>query len=52
MLFDNDHCYVVAPGVDKKMMEHLKPVAEYGREGHLYVGKFSLSSFTRRGGKE
>ena len=52
VLFDNDHCYVVAPGVVKKMMEHLTPVAQYEREGNLYVGEFSLSSFTRQGGKE
>ena len=34
------------------MMEHLKPVAQYEREGNLYVGEFSLSSFTRQGASE
>ena len=52
VLFDNDHAYVVAPGVVKKMMEFLTPVAEYEREGNLYVGEVSLSSFTRQGAKK
>ena len=49
VLFDNDHCYVVAPGVVKKLMETLKPVAKYEREGNLYIGEFTLSSFHRQG---
>ena len=52
VLFDNDHAYVVAPGVVKEMMKHLKAVAEYEREGDLYVGEVSLSSFTRQGNAE
>jgi len=52
LLFNNDKCYVVAPGVVKAMMQHLKAVAEYDREGNLYVGEVSLSSFTRQGETE
>jgi hypothetical protein len=33
------------------MMEFPTPVAEYDREGNLYVGEVSLSSFTRQGAK-
>ena len=49
ILFNNDKCYVVAPGVVAKMMEKLTAVAEYDREGNLYIGEFSLSSFHRQG---
>ena len=52
VLFDNDNAYVVAPGVVKAMMKHLEAVAEYDREGNLYVGEVSLSSFTRQGKSE
>ena len=49
ILFNNEKCYVVAPGVVAKMMEKLTAVAEYDREGNLYIGEFSLSSFHRQG---
>ena len=49
VIFNNRKCYVVAPGVVDRIMEKLKPVAEYDREGNLYIGEFSLSSFTRPG---
>ena len=52
LLFNNDHCYVVAPGVVRAVMKHLKAVAEYDREGNLYVGEGSLSSFIRQGNTE
>ena len=52
VLFNNDKCYVVAPGVVNEMMKHLKAVMEYDREGNLYVGEVSLSSFTRQGKTE
>ena len=34
ILFNNEKCYVVAPGVVKKLMETLSAVAEYDREGN------------------
>jgi hypothetical protein len=52
ILFNNDKCYVVAPGVVRKIMETLKAVAEYDREGNLYVGEVTLQSFHRQGQDE
>jgi hypothetical protein len=52
ILFNNDKCYVVAPGVVRKIMETLKAVAEYDREGNLYVGEVTLQSFHRQGQEE
>jgi hypothetical protein len=49
ILFNNEKCYVVAPGIVKKIMEHCKAVAEYDREGNLYIGEMTLSSFHRQG---
>ena len=49
ILFNNEKCYVVAPGIVKKIMEHCKAVAEYDREGNLYIGEMTLSSFRRQG---
>ena len=51
VLFDNERCVVVAPGTVKKIMQHLKPVAEYEREGNLYLADMTLSSFRRPGQK-
>ena len=49
VLFDNDHCYVVAPGIVKALMKKLKAVAQYEREGNLYIGEVTLSGFRRQG---
>ena len=49
ILFNNDKCYVVAPGIVRKLMETISAVAEYDREGKLYVGEFTLQSFRRQG---
>ena len=49
ILFNNEKCYVVAPGVVKKLMETLTAVAEYDREGNLYIGEVTLQSFRRQG---
>ena len=32
-----------------KVMEHVQPVAEYPREGNLYVAEVELSSVARQG---
>ena len=40
---------MVDPGIVKKLMETLSAVAEYDREGNLYVGEFTLESFRRQG---
>ena len=49
ILFNNDKCYVVAPGIVRKIMETIKAVAEYDRDGNLYVGEVTLESFRRQG---
>jgi hypothetical protein len=42
-------CYVVAPGVVKKIMESISAIAEYEREGNLYIGEMTVQSFHRQG---
>ena len=49
VLFDNEMCYVVQPGVVKAIMRHLSAVAEYEREGNLYLADMTVSRFTRPG---
>ena len=49
VLFDNERCYVVQPGVVKAIMRHLSAVAEYEREGNLYLADMTVSRFTRPG---
>ena len=49
VVFNNNTCYVVPPGIVAKIMEHVKPVAEYPREGNLYLAEVELSSFARQG---
>ncbi len=51
-LINNDTAYVVNPGIVKKLMVKLTLVAEYGREGNLYVGEMTLSSSPRPGRTE
>ena len=52
ILINNERAYVVAPGIVKKLMEQMKPVAEYEREGDLYVGEMTLQRFHRQGQSE
>jgi len=49
VLFDNDVCVVVPPGVVKAILKRLKPVMQYEREGDLYIADLELSSFHRQG---
>ena len=49
ILFNNEMCYVVAPGVVKKIMETISAIAEYEREGNLYIGEMIVQSFHRQG---
>ena len=49
VLFNNKTCYVVPPGVVERIMREIQAVAEYPREGNLYVAEMELSSFTRQG---
>ena len=52
VLFNNEKCYVVAPGIVAKIMEHCKAVAEYDREGNLHIGEMTMESFHRQGLKQ
>ena len=49
ILFNNEMCYVAAPGVVEKIMEATSAVAEYEREGNLYIGEMAVPSFHRQG---
>ena len=49
VLFDAEKCYVVPPGIVKKIMETIKAVAEYDRVGGLYIAEMTVSSFARHG---
>ena len=35
--------------MSKKTMEHCEAVAEYDREGNLYIGEVTMESFHRQG---
>ena len=48
VLFNNNTCYVVPPGIVAKIMEHIQAVAEYPGEGNLYLAEIELSSFARQ----
>ncbi len=49
VLFNNQTCVVVPPGIVKQILQQVKPLAEYPRDGNLYVAEMTLSSFTRQG---
>ena len=49
VLFNNRLCVVVPPGVVDKILETIKPVMQYDREGNLYVGEMEMSTFGRQG---
>ncbi len=51
VLFNNRKCVVVPPGVVDRILKELriKPVAEYQREGNLYLADMVMSTFGRPG---
>ena len=49
VLFNNDVCVVVPPGIVAEILKRVTPVAQYAREGNLYVGDMIMSSFRRQG---
>ncbi len=49
VLFNNRTGYVVPPGVVDEIMKKIKAVAEYPREGGLYVADMVVSTFRRQG---
>ena len=51
VLFNNDVCVVVPPGIVAEILKRVTHVAAYAREDSLYVGDVILSSFARQGPK-
>ena len=49
VLFNNQRCVVVPPGVVDEVLKKVKPVAEYLREGGLYTAEMKMTSFAGRG---
>jgi len=49
VLFNNKRCVVVPPGVVEAVMRQIRLVAEYHRDGNLYLSDFTMSDFVRRG---
>ena len=49
ILFNNKRCVVVPPGVVEAVMQHVDTVAEYHRDGNLYLSDFTVSDFVRQG---
>ena len=47
VLFNNKKCVVVSPGIVEEILKHMKPIAEYKRDGNLYLSQFTMSGFTR-----
>jgi hypothetical protein len=48
VLFNNDVCVVVPPGIVEEILKRITPIAQYDREGNLYVGEMTMSSFHRQ----
>ena len=49
VLFNNDLCVVVPPGIAAETLKRVTPVATYDREGNLHVGDVTMSPFGRQG---
>jgi hypothetical protein len=50
VLFNNKRCVVVPPGVVEAVMKQVgTPIAEYHRDGNLYLSDFTMSDFVRQG---
>ena len=49
VLFNNKRCVVVEAGVVERLLLSIKPIAEYTREGNLYLADMILSPFDRPG---
>ena len=47
VLFNNKRCVVVGPGIVEAILEHMKPIAEYKRDGNLHLSEFTMSGFAR-----
>ena len=52
VLFSNETCIVVPPGIVNAILKFIKPVSTYPMSGNLYIGKCAVSEFQRQGSKE
>jgi hypothetical protein len=48
VLFNNDVCVVVPPGIVVEILKRVTPIAKYDREGNMYVGEMTMSPFHRQ----
>ena len=44
VLFNNKRCVVVPPGIVEKILKVISPIAEYKRQGGLYLAEMELSN--------
>ena len=49
VLFNAGTCVVVPPGIVDAILKKVKPIAEYPRNGNLYLANMTMSSFGRQG---
>ena len=49
VLFNNKRCVVVPAGVVEQIMVQIEPIAQYDRDGNLYLSDFTMSDFVRQG---
>ena len=42
ILFNNKSCVTMPPGIVDAVLKQIKPVAEYQREGNLYLAEFEM----------
>ena len=47
VFFNNEKCVVVPAGVVDLIMQKIRPIAEYKREGNLYIAEMTMSGFAR-----
>ena len=51
VLFNNEKAVVVPPGIVNDILKNVTPVAQYDREGGLYIAEMTPSGFARQGQK-
>ena len=44
-MFDNKRCVIVPPGIVGHILKHIRPIAEYARDGKLYLSTMTVSDF-------
>ena len=49
VIFTNQTSYILPPGAAAEIIKKFKPVAEFPREGNLYLAELELSSFAGQG---